>query len=109
MKQYRKLRKRCSHRGSVLKNPTSIHEDESLIPGLTQWVKDPLLPCHRHSSDPALLWLWYRPVATALTQPLETPHTTGATLKRQKTKKKKKKKKKPRKKNHELAYNKEGI
>ena len=26
-----------------VKNPTNIHEDEGLIPGLTHWVKHPVL------------------------------------------------------------------
>ena len=39
----------------------------------------------RHGSDPALLWLWCRPVATAPIQPRawEPPCVTGAALKRQ--------------------------
>ena len=40
---------------------------------------------HRNSSDLALLWLWHRPAATALIQPLawELPCAMGAALKRQ--------------------------
>ena len=45
------------------------------MPGLTQLIKDPTLPkavahSHRHGWDPVLLWLWYRPTATAPIQPL---------------------------------------
>ena len=32
-----------SHCGSMVVNPTGIHEDTGSIPGLTQWVKDPVL------------------------------------------------------------------
>ena len=42
----------------------------------------------RCSSDPALLWLWRRPVATAPIRPLawEPPYAKGAALEREKKK-----------------------
>ena len=51
----------------------------------------------RRSSDPALLWLWRRPVATALIQSLawEPPYVVGAAQEMAKKPKKTKKKKKP--------------
>ena len=41
---------------------------------------------HRRGSEPALLWLWRRPVAIALIQPLawEPPYATGAALEKAK-------------------------
>jgi len=58
------------------------------IPGLAQLVKDPELPqggigC-RCSSDPVLPWLWYRPAAAALIQPLaqELPYVTSTAVNR---------------------------
>ena len=38
------IQKWSSHQGSVVTNPTRIHEDADLIPGLAQWVKGP--ECH---------------------------------------------------------------
>ena len=47
---------------------------------------------HRRDSDPALLWLWRRPVAAPPIGPLawEPPYAMGGALKRQKDQKKKK-------------------
>ena len=55
----------------------------------------------RCSSDLELLWLWCRPVATALILPLawEPPYTVGAALKKKKKKKKKIEKKNWKKQN----------
>ena len=53
----------------------------------------------RPGSDPALLWLWHRPAATALIRPLgwELPYATGAATEKTKKKKKKKKERKEKK------------
>ena len=66
---------------------------------LSAWGSGVAVSCgvgQRHGSDPVLLWLWCRPMATALICPLarEPPYAADAALKKQKNKKKKKKKKK---------------
>ena len=71
-------------------NLAGIREDSALIPGLAQWSI--AMSCGigpRHSLDPELLWLWYRPVAAALIRPLawELLCAASAALKSQKTNK----------------------
>ena len=75
----------------MVTNPTNTHEDMALIPGPTQWVKDPALPravgiSRRPDLDPALLWLWCRPAAAAPVGPLawEPPYAMGMALKKKK-------------------------
>ena len=61
-----------------LTNPTRNHEVGGSIPGLGQWVM-----------DPTLLWLWYRPVTTALIGPQawEPPCAMGEALEKAKRQK----------------------
>ena len=40
--KYRNLGSSCC--GTAETNPICIHEDSGLIPGLTEWVKGPVLP-----------------------------------------------------------------
>ena len=69
-----------------LANPTRIHEDAGLIPGLSGlriqhcrelWYRSKI------RSDPEFLWLWGRPAAVAPIQPLawKLPYAMGKALK----------------------------
>ena len=81
-----------------LTNPTRNHDVVGSIPSLAQWVNGIAVSCgvgRRCGSDPALLWLWCRPTATAPIGPLawEPPYAAEVAqemAKRQKRKKKKK-------------------
>ena len=75
-----------------VKNPTRIHENAGLIPGLTQWVKGQNIATscglgHRCGLDLALLWPWRRPAAAAPIQPpvaWEYPYAMGVALEKTK-------------------------
>ena len=64
-----------------LTNPTRNHEVAGSVPAVSCGVG-----CRR-GSDPALLWLWRRPVATAPIRPLawEPPYAAGAALEKEKS------------------------
>ena len=77
------------HHGSAEINLISIHEDAWFDPWpcSVAWRSGVAMSCgvsYRHSSDPALLWLWCRPVATALIGPpaCELPYAMGVPLKK---------------------------
>ena len=67
----------------MVTNLTRVHEDAGLIPVPTQWVKGSSIAMScgvglRCIWDPVFLWLWCRPAAAALIQPLawELPYAT---------------------------------
>ena len=64
-------------------NLTRNHEAVGSIPGLNQWAAVSCGIGRRCGSDLALLWLWCRPVAVALSGPLawEPPYAAGVVLK----------------------------
>jgi len=64
-----------------VKNPTNIHKDMGSIPGLDQWVKDPVWP-QLGSCIAVAVRLWCRPAAAAPIQPLarELPYAADVAV-----------------------------
>ena len=77
-----------------LTNPTRSHEvavrSLPLLSGLRIWRCHELWCRSQMRLDPALLWLWHRPVATAPIRPLawEPPYASGAAQEKAKRQKK---------------------
>ena len=90
----RKFHPRRSHRGAVVMNPTSIHEDGDLFPGLIQsGIAFSCSAGRKQGSDLVLLWLWCRPAATAPIRPLawELPCATSTALRKERERETKRK------------------